>query len=207
MNLKDTIGVFPNTFTKNECDTLITYFEKQISENRAIHGYSSSGINGDMKLTTDYNIMSNDTNEDIFLRDMVIGKFNTALTEKYLNAFPHSDVFDHNNVIADKTFYPALNLQKYDQNKGHYNAWHTEKDHFQVSSRQFVFILYLNEVKEGGETEFLFKEEGETNFYGIKPEVGKLIIHPASWPYIHRGAMPKSNDKYILTTWLQFGDW
>ena len=36
----------------------------------------------------------------------------------------------------------------------------------------------------------------------VKPEVGKLIIHPASWPYIHKGYMPESDDKYILTTWL-----
>ena len=67
-----------------------------------------------------------------------------------------------------------------------------------------VLILYLNDVKEGGETGFLFKEEGEDDFFKVKPEAGKLIIHPASWPYIHKGYMPKSDDKYILTTWLEF---
>ena len=64
----------------------------------------------------------------------------------------------------------------------------------------FVFILYLNTVKKGGETGFLFKEKGADDFFKVKPEIGKLIIHPASWPYIHKGYMPESSDKYILTT-------
>ena len=68
----------------------------------------------------------------------------------------------------------------------------------------FVFIFYLNDVEEGGETGFLFKDEDTNDFFKVKPEAGKLIIHPASWPYIHKGYMPKSDDKYILTTWLLY---
>ena len=67
--------------------------------------------------------------------------------------------------------------------------------------RLFVFILYLNDVKKGGETAFYFKEEGEDDYFKVKPEQGKLIIHPASWPYVHKGCMPESSDKYILTAW------
>ena len=72
--------------------------------------------------------------------------------------------------------------------------------------RAFVFILYLNNVEVGGETGFLFKEEGQDDFFKVKPKAGRLIIHPASWPYIHKGFMPESSDKYILTTWLQFNN-
>ena len=59
-------------------------------------------------------------------------------------------------------------------------------------------MMYLKEEK----LDFLFKEDGKNDFFKVKPEVGKLIIHPASWPYIHKGYMPESDDKYILTTWL-----
>ena len=82
------------------------------------------------------------------------------------------------------------------------NGWHVEKDCLQTSNRAFVFILYLNDVLEGGETEFLFQDESD--FFKVKPQTGRLVIHPASWPYIHRGAIPVSNDKYIVTTWLNF---
>ena len=206
MKLKDTIGIFPQAFSQKECEDIKNYFEGKITNNEAIQGYSSSGLNGETKLTTDYNIMSYDTAENNTFKDLIINKFNTNL-DRYLTNYPNGDSFDSNSIVGGKTFYPALNLQKYDANKGHYNTWHCENDHFAVSQRQFVFILYLNDVKEGGETEFLFKEKNQGDFFNIKPETGKLIIHPASWPYVHRGAIPKSNDKYIVTTWLQFGDW
>jgi len=160
-----------------------------------------------MKKSTDYNLYNDTSHEGITLRDSIINKFNDILSNKYLSKFPHNDVFPHGGIIEGKCHYPALNLQKYTKNVGHYNAWHCEKDHFGVSSRQFVFILYLNDVPKGGETQFLFKEDGSKDFFSVKPEVGKMIIHPASWPYIHKGAMPVSNDKYIATTWLQYGDW
>lgn len=208
MKFKDTIGVYPNAFTKEECEALINSFEEKISDGRAIKGESSSGVNNDKKLTIDYNIFNSNETVDVDLANTVATRFNDYLSNHYLNNFPHNDIFNHNSIVADKTFYPAFNLQKYIENQGHYNAWHTERDHIGVANRLFVFILYLNDVKQGGETKFLFKEKNiiDLDFYSIPPEQGKLIIHPASWPYIHKGAMPKSNDKYILTTWLQFRD-
>lgn len=207
MKFKDTIGVFPKAFTKNECKEIIKLFENKIASNEAIQGYSSSGQDNSKKKTTDFNLFNASTNEEHLVKDSIIAKFNHYLSEEYLSKYPHGDIFDHNTIVNGKTFYPALNLQKYNKNEGHYNAWHTEKDHFAVSSRIFVFILYLNDVSQGGQTRFLFKEEGKGEFFGVEPEAGKLIIHPASWPYIHMGEMPVSNDKYIATTWLQYGDW
>jgi len=207
MKLKDTIGVFDNAFTKKECQSLIDMFESKIRTGVAIEGHSSSGINNNKKQTTDFNLFNSQEPQDLELRDMVINRFNQYLTEEYLNKHPHNDIFHHNSIVEGKTFYPAFNLQKYKQNEGHYNAWHTEKDHFGVATRIFVFILYLNDVEVGGQTRFLFKEKGEKQFFGVKPTTGRLIIHPASWPYIHMGEMPISNDKYIGTTWLQYGDW
>ena len=36
----------------------------------------------------------------------------------------------------------------------------------------------------------------------IKAEKGKLLIFPSSWTYIHRGNIPISDDKYIITGWV-----
>ena len=38
----------------------------------------------------------------------------------------------------------------------------------------------------------------------IKPEKGKLLVHPAGFPYIHKGNVPLSSDKTILISWLVF---
>jgi hypothetical protein len=38
----------------------------------------------------------------------------------------------------------------------------------------------------------------------VKPEKGKLLLHPAGFPYVHKGNIPLSNDKSILISWLSF---
>ena len=163
---------------------------------------SGDGVN-EYKKSIDYNILGQNNDLDDNLSKMVMDKFN-LFTDKYLQDYPHVEEYRHGMIVEDKTGYPLLQIQKYEQNSGHYNAWHVEKENLDTSRRQFVYILYLNDVKKGGETGFLFKEEGSDDFFKVEPKVGKLIIHPASWPYVHKGYMPESDDKYILTTWLQY---
>ena len=56
--------------------------------------------------------------------------------------------------------------------------------------------MYLNDVKKGGETEFLNQNER------IEPKAGRICIFPADFPYVHRGNPPLQEDKYILTSWF-----
>ena len=67
-----------------------------------------------------------------------------------------------------------------------------------VAHRYLVFLWYLNDVQEGGETEF--------PALGLKiaPRTGRLLMFPPYWMYPHRGLQPISNDKYILSTYLLF---
>jgi|MDTC01.1.fsa_nt_gb hypothetical protein len=204
MKFKDTIGIFNNAFTKEECKELMDRHEMAIET-----GISHAGSSGEIgkvqehKKSTDYDIANKDNQIDQKLQSLVVTKFNKYV-EEYLNGYPNNDIFMHSKIINGKCEYPLLQMQKYDKGSGHYNTWHCEHEYNATALRMFVFILYLNDVADGGETGFLFKEEGEEDFFKVKPEIGKLIIHPASWPYIHKGYMPKSDDKYILTTWLCF---
>jgi hypothetical protein len=68
----------------------------------------------------------------------------------------------------------------------------------QKSARYFVFLWYLNDVTEGGETEFVD--------LGVKvaPRTGRLLVFPPYWMYQHAGLPPLSNDKYIISTYLMF---
>ena len=59
-------------------------------------------------------------------------------------------------------------------------------------------MFYLNDVQEGGETEFYYQD------LSIKPRKGTMVIAPAYFTHTHRGNVPISNDKYILTSWVQF---
>lgn len=67
-------------------------------------------------------------------------------------------------------------------------------------TRIFGVILYLNTVDDGGETDFL-----DYNLK-IKPEAGKLLIFPCNYLYRHQGNIPISDDKYIVTAFINFAD-
>ena len=97
-------------------------------------------------------------------------------------------------------------MHRYNPPNQGYHGWHQDwaVHRPDFSRRLLVGMIYLNDVEEGGETGFLIKEDGE--YIKVKPKTGTLIIHPASWPFIHKGYMPLSSDKYILTTWLCWKD-
>ncbi len=78
---------------------------------------------------------------------------------------------------------------------GGYHLWHYENSGIQVFHRVLAWTIYLNDVKEGGETEFLYQSER------IKPVKGLTCFFPAGFMHTHRGNPPISNDKYILTGW------
>ena len=58
-------------------------------------------------------------------------------------------------------------------------------------------MFYLNDVKEGGETEFYHQK------IKIKPKKGTAVIWPSFYTHLHKGNVPVSNNKYILNVWLK----
>jgi hypothetical protein len=71
---------------------------------------------------------------------------------------------------------------------------------YSVSHRYLVFLWYLNDVAEGGETRFPQLD------IAVSPKAGRLLIFPPYWMYQHEGATPRSGDKFILSTYLLFGE-
>lgn len=69
---------------------------------------------------------------------------------------------------------------------------------YEVANRYLVFLWYLNDVAEGGETEFCD--------LGVKvlARTGRLLMFPPYWMYQHAGRPPLSGDKYILSMYLLF---
>jgi hypothetical protein len=58
--------------------------------------------------------------------------------------------------------------------------------------------VYLNDVPEAGETEFVYQGRK------IRPRAGSLLIAPAGFTHTHRGNRPVGGDKYIATSWVLF---
>jgi len=94
-----------------------------------------------------------------------------------------------------------VNIQKYAAGQGGYPHWHCEiapEPSQEALHRLVLWMYYLNDVEVGGETEFYFQKRA------IRPRKGTLVIAPAGFTHTHRGNMPVSGDKYILTSWLLY---
>jgi len=69
-----------------------------------------------------------------------------------------------------------------------------------LAHRYLVFLWYLNDVTADGETDFPQLERK------VAPRTGRLLMFPPYWMYQHAGLPPASGDKYIISTYLMFGD-
>ena len=102
-------------------------------------------------------------------------------------------------AVAQHPLAPVfISVQKTGPSEG-YHVFHSENDGMmQHCRRQLVTMLYLNDIEEGGETEFLYQN------IRIKPKRGRFLMWPSDWTYTHRGNPPLKEDKYIATSWLEY---
>jgi hypothetical protein len=173
---KTGIFVFKNALSEDLCKKTILQFEQ--NKKSQFKGKTSGGYEPRIKETTDYYIHGG-TEQKIF---SILKIATEIVLDKYW--------FLRNEDIA----YSGLQLQKNIKNKGFFK-WHIDYNKAATSSYRILApIFYLNDVEEGGFTEFAYQD------LKVKPETGKLIIFPCTWQYLHRGIIPRSNDKYIITT-------
>ncbi len=92
-----------------------------------------------------------------------------------------------------------FNIQRFDPGNS-YSQIHCENqgvvEEFQFR-RHLAFMTYLNDVTDGGETEFLYQG------VKIKPEKGLSVIWPAYWMHIHRGLPSNTQVKLMATGWYR----
>lgn len=80
---------------------------------------------------------------------------------------------------------------------GGFHDWHYESGKDQPA-RKVVIQMYLNDIDEAGETEFLYQNKR------FAPKKNRVLVWPADWSHTHRGNPPiGKTTKYILTTWIQ----
>jgi prolyl 4-hydroxylase len=70
----------------------------------------------------------------------------------------------------------------------------------QHANRYLVLLWYLNDVEDGGETQFPQLD------VSVPARAGRLLMFPPYWMYQHEGAIPRSGDKFILSTYLLFNN-
>jgi len=183
-SLSQFLRVYPDALTQEQCDKLIAFCDNSETHKGPVYKSDNPGASIDLSMKdADQVHVPKGSNEDIML-------FNSLGT--LLNRYTSEFDFYPTSASIDQGY----QIQRYEIDQGHFE-WHTDASSLGISKRIIVALWYLNDVEEGGETEFGWGEK-------IKPTAGSAIIFPSNWLYAHKGHKPISNRKYIATTWIGF---
>ena len=116
-----------------------------------------------------------------------INEYLTKAFQEYCDDYP---------ILREENIYSIKQKMQKTPVSGGFHKWHCDNLSPTCSRRILTWMIYLNTVKEGGETEYLYQSER------IKPEEGKICIAPADFLHTHRGNPPISNAKYVITGWF-----
>lgn len=181
-----------NFLEKEQCDAIIDYFEK-VNAMGFSYGREENHL---VKDDQSYSIIDTPNFVVNFKANWTMF---SPISQQIANAFgPYLEKYSvlraNNYQIYD------MKIQKTEVGQG-YHGWHDDGPAGGIAesrNRAVTFIIYLNDVEEGGETEMLYDPRR------IKAEAGKLLIFPSNYMWTHRGNMPISNTKYILTGWIEY---
>ena len=192
--IKDFIGIYDGYIPDEACDQAIELFNKYQEFNKVFSRFTSEEATQDFKndkqlfcipeILTDQEFNVNKLKTLMVNFDMALKHYYTETNIKKYTA---------EDIITDN-----VKIQKTMPSQG-YHLWHVEHGQGRENEKRIlVYSIYLNTVKEGGETEFLYQSQR------VKPVKGRIVIWPAGFPYVHRGNPPLSGEKYIVTSWINY---
>lgn len=177
------------------CDKLINKFNNDKNVHRGVCGIDPSGpsVNETVKQSTDLFIYDNrkyfyenETLQHAIMKSL--GHYSDLCTEQCPDLiYP---LFRANSYIT------GFNIQY--TKPGEFFTWHSDDTPVVEKHggyfRTISYLIYLNDVEEGGETEFV-------GGFKSLPKRGHVCLFPCTWSYVHRGVPPISGDKYIIAGW------
>jgi len=187
------IGIYEESFTKEFCERTIKLFE-----NLSSAGYSVNRqiFDGAPKANQeDLAVFGTDENTLTYpLTGELQKQFNEILWSKCYVAY--ADEFWALKEFGPHNSY-SFKVQKTEPGQG-YHIWHCESSTRAFSNRILAWTLYLNDVEDGGETEFYYQK------LKVKPRKGLTLIWAADWTHTHRGIPSPTEEKYIITGWFNY---
>lgn len=189
------IRYYDNALSREFCQGLIKYFEWCLENNRVwdrSHETTKNWKEDEATVLNPVNFWDIDFNWSHI--SPYIQEFNNSFWDLYYPSY--CDEFDTLNQLQEHSIF-SYKVQK-TMPGGGYHVWHCEHDQLQHSRRIATYTVFLNDVAEGGETEFLYQNER------VAPKEGRLVIFPSSFTHTHRGNPPLRGIKYILTGWIEY---
>ncbi len=171
----------------NLIDSIVEFFENNTSLHR--QGSTYGGINIEEKNSVDLCIQIHHLKQEP-----------VKFIHKYLDYINLllNDYIKNYDILSDFNLsMGTFNIQKYCKG-GHFRNIHSERTDLRNMDRVFAWMTYLNDVDDGGATYFSHYD------LRVKPKKGRTLIWPAEWTHAHCGEIVNSNEKYIITGWIDF---
>ncbi len=165
------------------CDDLVDYYNK--SGEYKQKGVVSGGLKPDSKTSTDVTIFPNSTDKTIV----------TYL--EFLNQALRSYKETYDSFMYPVCFTEGINIQYYEPGEG-FPKWHCERGMHQSNQRALAFMTYLNDVTDGGETEWLHQEKKLKPKKGLTAEIRAAVWY-SNCKVDDVKSIPPLNDKDTAT--------
>ena len=171
------------------CDDLINYFERSSDKFPGrVQAKDKDKLDPDCKKSTDLSIYRENRDTEILNYYAELNKVCENYKEKYVYCSNWQDPWAIIN---------SWNIQRFYPNEAFYKA-HCERFGRHTAARHLVFMTYLNDVEDGGETEFIYQK------MKVKPKKGLTLIWGTDWTFLHRGLVSPTQTKYITTGWFEY---
>ena len=180
VRLNDLIQVHENVLTSETCDELISIFESNSDKHEKIDQEGKPNF-------TQFN----------FTRNRVENIHNLLIKEvfKYRDKYYK---YVHQEVFPSSHAFEEFRIKRYNRGGQERFDTHVDVADYLTARRFLSFFWYLNDVEEGGETEFLYQSRR------IKPKRGTMVICPSGFTHTHRGNPPLTGNKYMINGWIEF---
>jgi|TARA_B100000902_G_scaffold399734_1_gene472169 hypothetical protein len=197
----DFIGVWENFVPAPLCQQIITYGDKIFNGDLAntINEEDDTDLGGSLsesKIMEGSEMYGSAYNrhDSAFMLNYASAKY-TSNINQMLKACANHYCSHFSTLKKTRMFSSDIKMQRTPPGGG-YHSWHYENGTVECAARELTWMIYLNDIEEGGETEFMYQKRR------VKPTVGTVVIFPAGLTHVHRGGfLLGDKDKYIVTGW------
>jgi len=189
----DHIGFYNNILPDGFCPYFIKEFDKLESEGLCSNRQDSEHIQKIKK--EDSNFFLNYYNHRGSIKLFNDTSCYKVISNAIQNCFDlYTDKFDILKSIPLSS--TTIKIQKTIPGAG-YHLWHCEQSNGDAAARVLSFIIYLNDIKDAGETEFLYQK------VRVPAQENTAVFFPAAYTHAHRGNVVHGDKaKYIITGWF-----
>tara|TARA_Y100000992_G_C21251975_1_gene486366 strand:+ start:813 stop:1370 length:558 start_codon:yes stop_codon:yes gene_type:complete len=182
--MNNQIYIKDNALSKEFCEKMIEEFHQNVWMQTP--GQSTEGVDTSIKDSTDISFYWNSTQDFFYVRSVLATEMIKWQEENPgLYNLQEWDVQDGGNV------------QHYKPGGGYHHLHSEWSFHNEEHAKRIgAWMFFLNDIKEGGGTEFPQQD------FIVEPKQGRLVLFPAYWTHLHKGQVAPNEDKYIITGWF-----